>query len=97
MNFVTQHVAFLNFILSLSNLQNEEIPSTIPQLCLKDLILKAGNYQKCLILKIGIYGYELFFVTHLYNIQESLVKMKTGYEQLERRRGFLMQKMNLTS
>jgi len=54
----------------------------------KDLILKAGNYQKMPYFEDWyLWVRAILCDAHLYNIQESLVKMKAGYEQLERRRG----------
>ena len=54
----------------------------------KESVINAGNYQK-------MYSFEDYYLwirmlmnnSNLYNIQKSLVKMRAGYNQLERRRG----------
>lgn len=54
----------------------------------KQSVINAGNYKK-------MYSFEDYYLwirmlmnnSNLYNIQKSLVKMRAGYNQLERRRG----------
>ncbi len=55
----------------------------------KSSVLNAGNYKK-------MFSFEDYYLwirmlmnnSNLYNIQKSLLKMRAGYSQLERRRGF---------
>ena len=62
----------------------------------KDLILKAGNYQKMPYFEDWyLWVRAMLCGAHFYNIQESLVKMKTGYGQLERRSGLSYAKNEL--
>ncbi len=54
----------------------------------KDLILKVGNYQKMPYFEDWyLWVRSMLCGAHFYNIQESLVKMKAGFGQLERRSG----------
>lgn len=62
----------------------------------KDAVQKAGGYKKLMWFEdYYLWSRMIMSGAKFYNIQKSLVNMRAGYEQLERRRGFQYAKSEL--